>query len=105
LLAPEFEQRGVAVRFDAAAQPPLRVFGEPVALEQIVHNLLMNALQALEGVPAGERRIEIELARQGGEGMLAIVDSGRGIAPEALPRRFAPFFSTREGGRGLGLSL
>jgi signal transduction histidine kinase len=105
LLAPEFEQRGVAVRFDAAAQPPLRVFGEPVALEQIVHNLLMNALQALEGVPAGERRIEIELARQGGEGTLAIVDSGRGIAPEALPRLFEPFFSTREGGLGLGLSL
>ncbi|MGQ3000648.1 MAG: sensor histidine kinase, partial [Variovorax sp.] len=105
LLAPEFEQRGVAVRFDAAAQPPLRVLGEPVALEQIVHNLLMNALQALEGVPAGERRIEVELARQGQEGTLAIVDSGRGIAPEALPRLFEPFFSTREGGLGLGLSL
>ncbi|CAN7412853.1 ATP-binding protein [Variovorax paradoxus] len=105
LLAPEFAQRGVAAQFDATAQAPVRVQAETVALEQIVHNLLMNALQALDLVPASERRLSVSVGRNGQEGVLTVTDNGRGIAPEAMPRLFEPFFSTREGGLGLGLSL
>lgn len=105
LLAPEFAQRGIVPQFDAGAQAPVRVEAEAVALEQIVHNLLMNALQALDAVPAGERRLAVSVVRNGTEGVLSVTDSGNGIAPEALPRLFEPFFSTREGGLGLGLSL
>ncbi|MDH6594411.1 C4-dicarboxylate-specific signal transduction histidine kinase [Variovorax sp. TBS-050B] len=105
LLAPEFEKRAVAAQFDAAAQAPVRVQADAVALEQIVHNLLMNALQALERVPAAERRLAVAVGRNGEEGVLTVTDNGGGISPEALPRLFEPFFSTREGGLGLGLSL
>ena len=105
LLAPEFAQRGVAAQFDATAQAPVRVQAEAVALEQIVHNLLMNALQALDLVPAAERRLVVSVGRNGEEGVLTVTDNGRGIAPDAMPRLFEPFFSTREGGLGLGLSL
>ena len=105
LLAPEFAQRGVAAQFDAGAQAPVRVQAEAVALEQIVHNLLMNALQALDLVPAAERRLVVSVGRNGQEGVLTVTDNGRGISPEAMPRLFEPFFSTREGGLGLGLSL
>lgn len=105
LLAPEFAQRGVAAQFDAAAQAPVRVQAEAVALEQIVHNLLMNALQALDLVPVSERRLAVSVGRNGQEGVLTVTDNGRGISPEAMPRLFEPFFSTREGGLGLGLSL
>ncbi|CAA2105304.1 sensor histidine kinase [Variovorax paradoxus] len=105
LLAPEFARHTVATQFDAAAQAPVRVQAEAVALEQIVHNLLMNAVQALELVPPAERRLVVSVGRNGQEGMLTVTDNGRGIAPEALPRLFEPFFSTREGGLGLGLSL
>ncbi|WP_418120345.1 sensor histidine kinase [Variovorax sp. 350MFTsu5.1] len=105
LLAPEFAKHDVAAQFDATAQAPVRVQAEAVALEQIVHNLLMNALQALELVPAAERRLVVSVGRNGQEGVLTVTDNGRGIAPEALPRLFEPFFSTREGGLGLGLSL
>ena len=105
LLAPEFARHDVAAQFDASAQAPVRVQAEAVALEQIVHNLLMNALQALELVPAAERRLVVSVGRNGQEGVLTVTDNGRGIAPEALPRLFEPFFSTREGGLGLGLSL
>lgn len=105
LLAPEFAQRGVVPQFDAAAQAPVRVQAEAVALEQIVHNLLMNALQSLDKVPASERHLTVSVVRNGAEGVLAVTDTGTGIAPEALPRLFEPFFSTREGGLGLGLSL
>lgn len=105
LLAPEFAQRGVVPQFDAAAQAPVRVQAEAVALEQIVHNLLMNALQSLDKVPASERQLSVSVVRNGTEGVLAVTDTGIGIAPDALPRLFEPFFSTREGGLGLGLSL
>ncbi|WP_253819999.1 sensor histidine kinase, partial [Variovorax paradoxus] len=105
LLAPEFGRRGIVAQFDPTAQAPVRVQAEAVALEQIVHNLLMNALQALELVPAGDRRLAIAVGRNGEEGVLTVTDNGRGIAPDALPRLFEPFFSTREGGLGLGLSL
>ena len=105
LLAPEFSQRGIALQFDATAQAPVRVQAEAVALEQIVHNLLMNALQALAALPVAERRLAVAVAHRGGEGVLTVTDNGQGIAPDALRRVFEPFFSTREGGLGLGLSL
>src|SRR5690606_23498526 len=81
------------------------VLAEPVALEQIIHNLLANALQALAQVPAAERGLRIDTGSAGGNGRLTVSDSGPGIAAEVLPRLFEPFFTTREGGLGLGLSL
>jgi signal transduction histidine kinase len=104
LLAPEAARRGVALR--VLAPVDALVQADPVAVEQIVHNLVMNGLQALEQVPAGERELVVEIgAGEGGQAQLAVRDSGPGIAPEALPRLFEPFFTTRSGGLGLGLSL
>ncbi len=102
LLAPELARRGIDTQVDG---PPVRVLAEPVALEQIVHNLVMNAMQALEQVPAAERRLVLAVARDGDAGTLSVTDTGPGIAPEALPRLFEPFFTTRADGLGLGLSL
>ncbi|PZQ77834.1 MAG: two-component sensor histidine kinase [Variovorax paradoxus] len=104
LLEPERQRRGVTVQ-EADPPTPVKVQADSVALEQIVHNLLINALQALEAVPADRRRLAIETGSDGANGWLAVNDSGPGIAAEALPRVFEPFFSTREGGLGLGLSL
>jgi C4-dicarboxylate-specific signal transduction histidine kinase len=95
----------VQVDIDATDGPPVRVLADPVALEQIVHNLLVNAIQALDAVPPGTRRIAIAVQLLGDQGRLAVGDSGPGIAPELRPRLFEPFFTTREGGLGLGLSL
>jgi C4-dicarboxylate-specific signal transduction histidine kinase len=81
------------------------VQAEPVALDQIVHNLLMNALQAVEKLPPGERWLTLTVSAHGARGQLDVADTGPGIAPEVLPRIFEPFYSTREGGLGLGLSL
>ncbi|OUM02937.1 sensor histidine kinase [Variovorax sp. JS1663] len=105
LLAPEFDRRAIAPVLEGASHAPVHVQAEPVALEQIVHNLLMNAMQALDELPAGERQLRLAVEREGGQGVLSVSDNGRGIAPELLPRIFEPFFSTREGGLGLGLSL
>ncbi|SFB91241.1 His Kinase A (phospho-acceptor) domain-containing protein [Polaromonas sp. OV174] len=104
LLEPELKRREVATLVTPSAMPPM-VQAEPVALEQIIHNLLMNALQALEQVPAAERQLTIRLVTERQHGVLVITDSGAGIAADVLPRIFEPFFSTRDGGLGLGLSL
>jgi signal transduction histidine kinase len=104
LLEPEFAKRQVAPQLEAQGNT-VAVQAEPVALEQIIHNLLTNALQALDQVPPGERRLSVRLEADQGEGALTVGDSGPGIAPELLPRIFEPFFTTRENGLGLGLSL
>ncbi len=103
LLEPECRRRDVTPEVTAPAT--LSVRADPVALEQIVHNLLMNALQALEQVPAASRALAVGIGREGDEAFLRVADSGPGIAPDVLPRIFEPFFTTREGGLGLGLSL
>lgn len=103
LLEPDCRRLGVLPTLEAPEA--VAVVADPVALEQIVHNLLSNALQALQHVPAAERSLTLTVAAQAGQGVLTVFDSGPGILPEVLPRIFEPFFSTRPGGLGLGLSL
>lgn len=93
------------VRLQLEAGEALAVRADPVALEQIIHNLLTNALHALGEVPNGERRLSLRLATQGDEAILVIADSGPGIPEAVRGRVFEPFFTTREDGLGLGLSL
>ena len=105
LLEPECRRRGVQPQWHDAGDSPT-VHADPVAIEQIVHNLVMNALQALERVPPGERELHLDVGSEpDGRVALVVADSGPGIAPEALSRVFEPFFTTRSEGMGLGLSL
>lgn len=104
LLEPEFARRQVAPTLEAR-DAGVAVQAEPVALEQIIHNLLSNALQALDQVPPQERSLSVRLQADQHHGALTVGDSGPGIAPDVLPRIFEPFFTTRENGLGLGLSL
>jgi len=104
LLAPQVEAAGVQTELHGLDDAPA-VLADPVALEQIVHNLVNNALQALAAVTADRRRLQIDAAAAGDSVRLTVRDSGPGFAPQALERAFEPFFTTREGGLGLGLSL
>ena len=104
LLEPELQRRHISVQVEAPADfPPVRA--EPVALQQIMHNLLMNAMQAMEQVDTGQRRLYLRLATQGKQALLSVRDTGPGVPEEARSRLFTPFFTTRTGGLGLGLSL
>jgi signal transduction histidine kinase len=102
LLEPALRERRVAVRVQGQAP---RVRADAVALEQIVHNLLGNALQALQDVPAAERQLVLALDAQGHRATLAVRDNGPGIADDLWPRLFEPFVTTRHKGQGLGLGL
>ena len=105
LLEPELAARGIAPDVSAAADLP-PVLAEPVALQQIMHNLLMNALQALEQVPPAERSLHLGMARSGNDSVtLSVRDHGPGVPPDARTRLFEPFYSTRPDGLGLGLPL
>lgn len=103
LLEPQLQQCGVVPMLHA--EGGLNVLADPIALEQIVHNLLLNAMQALERVSRSERALTVTLSADNGSGVLCVRDSGPGIKADVLPRIFEPFFTTREGGLGLGLSL
>ncbi len=102
LLEPEIRRCGATVTILGSS---VHVLVDPVALEQIIHNLLNNALQALDTVPASDRVVLISLQSNKDHGVMTMNDTGPGIAVEALPRLFEPFYSTRRDGLGLGLSL
>lgn len=82
---------------------PLWIRASPDALQQVLNNLMQNALQALEGHPAP--RIWVTLTQQNQEAMLAIQDNGPGIPPEVRERIFEFYFTTRRTGTGLGLAI
>jgi signal transduction histidine kinase len=75
--------------------------GDPEGLRQVLLNLLGNALAAT----GGKGSIRVSARRRGAAAVLVVEDTGRGIAPDDLPRVFDPFFSRTEGGTGLGLSI
>ncbi|MGH8617254.1 MAG: sensor histidine kinase [Burkholderiales bacterium] len=102
LLEPELRRRGIAVALEGQAPP---VMADPVALEQIVHNLVGNAVQALEETAAGERRLRVDVTSGEGRGRISVRDNGPGMPADVLQHVFEPFFTTRRGGLGLGLSL
>lgn len=86
------------------ALEPVWVAGDETRLEQIVSNLLTNALRY---TPSGGR-VAVELAREGDEAVLTVRDNGVGIAPELLPRLFELFVQAQDGasgGLGIGLAL
>lgn len=74
-------------------------------LGQVFINLLVNAAQSVSTDGASERRVHVSTEMRGDQVVVAIEDSGRGIAPELLDRLFDPFFTTKEVGEGMGLGL
>ena len=91
---------GVSLEVDAPGGAP-KVLADPTALEQIISNLLLNALDAVS--PGGV--IRVSTGEQDGQAFLRVQDDGPGIAPDNLGRIFDPFFTTKEVGKGTGLGL
>ena len=104
LMEPELKRQQVVVTLQAS-DLPCRVLADAVALDQIIHNLLMNAVQAMQTIPRERRRLTVVVEPTPTQARLVVQDQGPGIPAEAMNRIFEPFFTTREGGLGLGLSL
>jgi PAS domain S-box-containing protein len=84
--------------------PPIE--GDRVQLQQVVLNLIVNAVQAMGAVAEGQRELFITTAPAEPDGVLvAVKDSGPGLAPASLERLFDPFYTTKPEGLGMGLSI
>jgi signal transduction histidine kinase len=104
LIGPDAVRRGVAVTQDLARELP-EVMADGVHLRQVVLNLVLNAMDAMKEIEPWQRRVSVRTARDGESIVVSVVDSGPGIAPERLPRVFDSFYTTKEDGLGLGLSI
>ncbi|WP_296947785.1 sensor histidine kinase [uncultured Massilia sp.] len=103
LLQRELARLPLDLRVDLAPGLP-EVVGDRVELQQVLINLVMNALQAM-GAAGGPARLDVRTQLDGGTVRLAVRDSGPGIADSDSHRLFEPFFSTKADGMGLGLSI
>ena len=103
LVSPAWAAAGGSVQL-CVEPPTLALRTDAAQLEQVLINLAQNALQACTGRPAPQLAIEARLGR-GARLRLTVADNGPGVAPGLETRIFTPFFSTREGGSGVGLAV
>jgi two-component system C4-dicarboxylate transport sensor histidine kinase DctB len=101
LLEGDFRRHSVAFEIDV--RTAVEVIGDSVRIEQVLINLLRNALDAVEEAPL--RRIAVILEREEGEAVIRIRDSGPGIPEQVAQHLFEPFYTTKASGKGLGLGL
>ena len=101
LLKPQIEKHRISVEKEFPSLPPTVLDREQ--MKQVILNLLLNALQAMPG--GGRLRLSGQVLEDNRWIQLSIQDTGVGILPEDMNKLFDPFFSTKEGGVGLGLSI
>jgi signal transduction histidine kinase len=101
----EAVRTGVTVGTQLAEGLPL-IQGDRVQLQQVILNLIVNAIQSMSGVEDGNRELHIStVSIEPGGVCVAVRDTGHGLRPESLPRLFEPFYTTKPDGMGMGLSI
>jgi C4-dicarboxylate-specific signal transduction histidine kinase len=101
----ELRRMGVSLRTKLAEGVPA-VIADRVQLQQVMLNLIMNAIEAMHGVADRERVLRIRSDRQHSSGIVVVVeDSGVGLDPEHSDRVFEAFFTTKPDGIGMGLAI
>jgi two-component system sensor kinase FixL len=110
LAAPEMSQHKVAFQVHLPAGP-LSIQADRIQIEQVVLNLVQNAFEAVETVPARERKVRVRAIRVrvsrlvSGEAKVTVEDSGPGIPAEVAASMFEAFFTTKADGLGMGLAI
>jgi len=104
LVAMDASLAGVAVRADLRC-PGIRISADPTLLQQVLVNLVTNALQSLREVEDRARFLDVETRIDGTSVVIAVRDNGAGFAPDAKARAFEPFYSTKRDGMGIGLAI
>jgi signal transduction histidine kinase len=103
--------RGEVVKIGGSIQTqlakPLPFFrGDRVQIQQVMVNLIVNAIQAMSGDGDSRPELQISTETDEAEGVrVGVRDSGPGLAPESLPRLFEPFYTTKAEGMGMGLAI
>jgi signal transduction histidine kinase len=101
----EVLKRGVSLRTDLAADLP-QILGDRVQFQQVILNLLLNAIEATSEMSEGPRELLLtSQAQSPDEILIAVRDSGLGIDPGKVEQIFNPFVTTKAGGMGMGLPI
>jgi C4-dicarboxylate-specific signal transduction histidine kinase len=100
----EAAKAGVSVQTELADRLPL-VYGDRVQLQQVILNLIINAIEAMSGVAEIPRTLLISTARAEPGIRVAMRDSGPGLDPASLEHLFNAFYTTKSGGMGMGLAI
>jgi signal transduction histidine kinase len=103
-LRSELQRREMTLTPRSAATPA-RILGDETQIQQVLINLIMNAMDALTNAPVGRRLILVEVERAAGINSVSVKDQGPGFADGDLSKLFDSFFSTKKTGMGLGLSI
>jgi len=104
LVRPDAERRRVKLGLDLAPTA-LPVRGDRVQLQQVLLNLLLNAMDATSNNAPEDRQVTVCTRNFDGQAEVSLSDTGPGIAPENLEHLFEPFFTTKTNGMGLGLAI
>jgi signal transduction histidine kinase/integral membrane sensor domain MASE1 len=96
--------RGIAVRFEPFREAA-SVLGNRIDLQQVLLNLVMNAMDAVDGSDSPGRQVTVSTGRADGRVVIRVIDNGVGLVPGTEHRIFEPFFTTKARGMGVGLSL
>ncbi|CRI63483.1 putative Histidine kinase [Thiocapsa sp. KS1] len=105
MIEPEIRTNGVQIELRVGADVPCAI-GDPVEIEQVLINLLMNGMEAMRDTPPTERRLHVTIERTDRDQVrVAVADRGVGLERTDPRRLFDPFYTTKEGGTGLGLSM
>src|SRR5262249_20708004 len=101
----EAAKTGVALRTKLAGQLPL-TRGDRVQLQQVMLNLIVNAIEAMSGVADGRRELLVSTARnESGRVLVTVTDTGPGLDPANVERLFDAFYTTKPDGMGMGLAI
>jgi signal transduction histidine kinase len=84
---------------------PVHVVGDETQIQQVFINLVLNAMDSVADLPEDRRTVSVAVERVDSGVSVTVRDRGRGIAPESFPKLFDSFFSTKQRGMGLGLSI
>jgi two-component system, LuxR family, sensor kinase FixL len=101
----EMHRNRVSLQTQLSDDVPL-ILGDRIQLQQVILNLIINAVEAMSGVSEGPRELLVVSGKDESQGVLiAVRDSGPGLDPESLDRLFAAFYTTKPQGMGMGLAI
>jgi nitrogen fixation/metabolism regulation signal transduction histidine kinase len=100
IFLPEFERRAIELEVDVSPELP-QVSLDRNQMEQVLINVVKNAVESIDR----EGRIAISASRERGEVVLRVIDDGAGLSDESRENLFSPFYTSKEQGQGLGLTL
>jgi signal transduction histidine kinase len=105
LVQRELTSHQASLRMELAPALPM-VMGDRVQLQQVIINLVMNGIEAMQSVTDRPRELSVRSGQdESGQALISVADCGVGIAAENVDRLFNPFFTTKSGGMGMGLSI